>query len=155
MNAPVHHRNGGFQIRELYASTHLRGPHVKKLPQMPLAMLPPPEKDRAPGRVRLVMAMLALAALAAVPQRAAGQRCADGNPNCGSLGHLCHVANVQSACQLSCGVCVPHPRCDYRGQPLLDCPTRGITSIPDSVAAYPGETAAGGWQFWAESLAEW
>ena len=24
MNAPVHHRNGGFLIRELHASTHLR-----------------------------------------------------------------------------------------------------------------------------------
>ena len=32
MNAPVHHRNGGFQIRELHASKHLRGPHEKKPP---------------------------------------------------------------------------------------------------------------------------
>ena len=31
MNAPVHHRNGGFLIRELHASAHLRGPHVKGL----------------------------------------------------------------------------------------------------------------------------
>ena len=30
MNAPVHHRNGGFLIRELHASAHLRGTHVLK-----------------------------------------------------------------------------------------------------------------------------
>ena len=37
MNAPVHHRNGGFQIRELHASAHPRGPHVK-----PFSPFPPP-----------------------------------------------------------------------------------------------------------------
>ena len=37
MNAPVHHRNGGFQIRELCASTHPRGPHVKTDSHVPHA----------------------------------------------------------------------------------------------------------------------
>ena len=104
------------------------------LPLMPPGMLPPREKDRAPGSVRLAMAVLALAALATVPQRAAGQECADASPNCGSLGHLCHVANVRTACQLSCGICVPTvPTGSPTGSPTA--PSAAPTAAPTAPTA--------------------